>query len=107
MPTLGKNIANRIRELRIKSGMTQQELSDKADIDWSAYSRIERGKTVNIQINTLEKIINALEIDYPDFFTFSDSNNVKNRIIAKISLLDNENKVLQIFEDILDWKNKE
>lgn len=106
MPTLGENVANRIRELRLKLGLTQQELSEKADIDWSAFSRIERGRSVNVQINTLEKIIKALEIDYPDFFTFSDSDNIKNRIIAKIALLDNEDKILQIFEDILDWKKE-
>lgn len=106
MPTLGENVARRIRELRLKNGMTQQELSDKANIDWSAFSRIERGKSVNVQINTLEKIINALEIDYPDFFTFSDSDKTKNRIIAKLSLLDDEDKILQIFDAILDWKDE-
>ncbi|MEY8463666.1 helix-turn-helix transcriptional regulator [Streptococcus merionis] len=106
MITLGDNIATRIKELRQKSGMTQQELSNKADIDWSTFNRIERGKNKNIQVNTLDKIIQALEIDYPEFFTFSDSENIKNRIIAKVMLLDDtdSDKALQIFEAILDWK---
>lgn len=106
MTTLGDNIAKRIKELRQQSGMTQQELSTKADIDWSTFNRIERGKNKNIQVNTLDKIIQALEIDYPEFFTFSDSKHIKNRIIAKLLLLEEEedDKILQIFEDILNWK---
>ncbi|MBS4750747.1 helix-turn-helix domain-containing protein [Granulicatella sp. zg-ZJ] len=105
MNTLGEHIAKRVKELRQKAGMTQQELATKADIDWSTFNRIERGKNKNIQVNTLDKIIKALEIDYPEFFTFTGSKHIKNRIISKIMLLDDTNKILHIFEDILNWKN--
>lgn len=61
-------IANRIRELRIAKNMTQEKLAEKIGFDVSFLGRIERGKSANIQINTLEKIIHALDEDYTTFF---------------------------------------
>lgn len=61
-------IANRIRELRIAKNMTQEQLADKIGVDVSFLGRIERGKSANIQINTLEKIIHALDEGYLSFF---------------------------------------
>ena len=38
-----KESGMRIKELRIKAGMTQEELSEKLDITKNAYQKIERG----------------------------------------------------------------
>ena len=59
---LQKKIGLRIKELRLKSKMTQEKLSELADIDISFLSEIECGKR-NISLNTIEKISQALKID--------------------------------------------
>ena len=46
-------------EARIQAGMTQQQLSSKADIDQAVLSRIESGKA-NPSIKTLQKVAYGL-----------------------------------------------
>ena len=104
--TFGDAIALRIRELRIAKGLTQEKLSEKANMDLTAFSRIERGKNSNIQVNTLDRIIQALDVDYPTFFSFSHAEQKENRLTAKLSLLEDDREILSIFEQILDWKQK-
>lgn len=46
-------------EARISAGMTQQELSEKSEIDQAVLSRIESGKA-NPNIKTLQKVAKGL-----------------------------------------------
>ncbi len=48
--------------------MSQEELADKAGLDRTYISGVERGVR-NITLDSLEQIINALEIDVQAFFT--------------------------------------
>jgi len=59
-----KHIKNRIRELRAKHHLTQQELAEAADLDYKTIQRLE-GKTPHFHpnIDTLEKIARALGIN--------------------------------------------
>ena len=52
-----------IRELRIKKGMTQEELSDKTEVSSRTIQRIENGE-VDPRAYTLQMIAKALEVDY-------------------------------------------
>ncbi|MBO0423682.1 helix-turn-helix domain-containing protein [Enterococcus plantarum] len=99
-------IANRIRELRIAKGMTQEQLSDKIGFDVSYLGRIERGKSANIQINTLEKIICALDEDYAAFFSFEETENKYSTILHGLSLSDNQEELLEIIERIIKLEQK-
>ena len=49
-------IGNKIKELRIQEGLTQEELADKTGTKKSYISRIERGKS-DIQMTTYYKLI--------------------------------------------------
>ncbi len=60
---IGLNIKN----IRIKKGLTQEELSISAGMDRGYISNIEQGKR-NISVTCLEKIAIALEIDISDLF---------------------------------------
>lgn len=100
--SLGKSISNRIYELRLSKNLTQESLADKAGMDVNALGRIERGQNSNIKVETLEKIINALEVDYNSFFSFQDQENNYSKIIAKLSLVNNQEKFLDVFNKILD-----
>ncbi|MFC3927478.1 helix-turn-helix domain-containing protein [Streptococcus caprae] len=100
----GQKIAHRIRELRKSKGITQEKLAEKVDMDLTAFSRIERGSNTNIQVNTLDRIIQALEIDYLSFFSVSSDDNPKHRLNAKPALLEDQDPILEHLEGILDWK---
>lgn len=59
------NVGERIKELRIKCGLTQKQLAEKAKISNSYLCDIEVGRT-NPSLKTLEKICRAFEIDLKD-----------------------------------------
>ena len=52
-----------IKELRIKKGMTQEELADKTEVSVRTIQRIENGE-VDPRAYTLQMIARALEVDY-------------------------------------------
>lgn len=54
-------IGKRIKELRIASGISQQELAGEIDYEKSNMSRLESGR-VNPKIATLYKVAKALKI---------------------------------------------
>lgn len=62
-----RHIKNRIRELRAKRHLTQQELAEAADLDYKSIQRLE-AKTPRFypKIDTLEKIARALGISVSD-----------------------------------------
>jgi transcriptional regulator with XRE-family HTH domain len=61
-----------IKELRIKKGMTQEELADKTEVSARTIQRIENGE-VDPRAYTLQMIAKALEVDF-SLFTQNESN---------------------------------
>ena len=59
---LVRAIGERIREQRLKLKMTQEELSNEAEVPLSQIGRIERGEN-NPTISTLYVLAKALETD--------------------------------------------
>jgi transcriptional regulator with XRE-family HTH domain len=57
----------RIKELRLKKDLTQNELAILCNFEKASMSRIESGRT-NITILTLKKIIKALDVNLIEFF---------------------------------------
>lgn len=55
-----------IKELRIKKGMTQEELADKTEVSARTIQRIENGE-VDPRAYTLQMIAKALNVDYSLF----------------------------------------
>lgn len=68
---LVKSVGKRIKELRVKHGMTQADLAYKSNMEESAFQRIETGRT-NPSIKTLLKISNALNVEIKQLFNFSE-----------------------------------
>jgi transcriptional regulator with XRE-family HTH domain len=58
----------RIKELRQKKEMTQNELAILCEFEKASMSRIESGKT-NVTILTLRKISNALDVNISELFS--------------------------------------
>ncbi|CYW85396.1 helix-turn-helix transcriptional regulator [Streptococcus suis] len=70
--TLKQYIGTRVRQLRKEKNLSQQLLSEKAEVGIDYISNLET-KGSNIKVDTLEKIISALEIEVSDFFQVVDS----------------------------------
>lgn len=56
----------KVKVLRMRKGMTQEELSKKAGISRQTLNYIETGKTVNITVATLMKLAEVLECKADD-----------------------------------------
>ena len=57
----------RVKELRLKLGLSQEALAYKAGIDRTYMTGVENGKR-NVSAKNMDKIIHALELPIPDFF---------------------------------------
>ncbi len=64
-----EKVGNRIKELRARLGISQEELGFRSGVHRTYIASLEVGKR-NISIATLEKIVNALEVSFSEFFDF-------------------------------------
>ena len=67
-------VGQRIKQIRVERGLTQEALANMADLDRTYVTDVENGRR-NISIVNLEKLIHALNISISDFFyssTFLD-----------------------------------
>ncbi|MDE6604867.1 MAG: helix-turn-helix transcriptional regulator [Clostridia bacterium] len=64
-----ERVGIRIKELRNKLGISQEELAFRSGVHRTYIASLEVGKR-NISIATLEKIVNALEVKFSEFFDF-------------------------------------
>lgn len=67
--TIQQKVGKRIQEIRIQKNITQQELAAKCNFEKSNMSRLEKGNA-NATLSTLEKVCEALQIDYIELFRF-------------------------------------
>ena len=57
-----QKVGKLIREFRIQRKLTQEELSEKADIDYKYLQRIESKNPPNLKLETIEKLAKAFKI---------------------------------------------
>lgn len=69
--TIQERIGNRITQLRKEKKLSQQKFAYEADIERSFLTHIEKGRK-NISVGTLERIFNALDISFKEFFDSKD-----------------------------------
>ncbi|WP_415967195.1 helix-turn-helix transcriptional regulator [Faecalitalea cylindroides] len=61
---------NKVKEIRIKIGLSQEELANKSNISRYLISKIENGEDVNLTKNTMISISKALEKPVIEVFMF-------------------------------------
>ena len=66
-----QKVGLRIKELRALKEMSQEEVANTAEMERSFMTHIESGRR-NISIETLQRILTALDISYKDFFDTKD-----------------------------------
>ncbi|MBD2862482.1 helix-turn-helix domain-containing protein [Paenibacillus oceani] len=74
MSDLRKLVGERIRAIRKARGLTQQQLAERSNLDDAYIGSMERGER-NFSVDTLEKVISALEIQPMELFYFEGSLN--------------------------------
>jgi transcriptional regulator with XRE-family HTH domain len=62
-------LGRRMRSLRTLKRMTQQELGEKADVNYKFLGEIERGRQ-NPSFDVLSKIATALDVEVSELFRF-------------------------------------
>ena len=55
------SVDNKVKEIRIKKGLSQEELANKSNISRYLISKIQNGEDVNLTKNTMISISKALE----------------------------------------------
>lgn len=98
-------IGKRIRVLRTQKHMTQQQLEEDADLPLKYAYKLENLEP-NIKIQTLEKVMIALDTDVETFFDFSlkEGNPLMNQLLSKIAELplDKQERLLKLMISIID-----
>jgi transcriptional regulator with XRE-family HTH domain len=61
-------LGSRIREIRLKKGITQNELANRCNFEKASMSRIESGRS-NLTFRTMHKICKALDIHITELFS--------------------------------------
>ena len=90
-----KKLANRIKELRKISNLSQEKLAEKADLHPTFIGKIERAE-INPSVVCLNKIAKALKVSLSDLLSFPDDSGI---VDAKIEDIDN---LIRFLKDALD-----
>ncbi len=61
------DLGNRIRELRLQTGLSQEKFALKINMDRTYYASVESGKR-NISILNIKKIADGLDISLSELF---------------------------------------
>ena len=77
------NIGERIKELRLKTGYSQNALAEKAGVSQTHLRRIELGQA-DVTVGYLQLIFDALGISISDFF-FSNEEDELTRSISRLT----------------------
>tara|TARA_R110002049_G_scaffold273751_6_gene451592 strand:+ start:160 stop:546 length:387 start_codon:yes stop_codon:yes gene_type:complete len=64
-------IGSQIRKVRVKKGITQEEIAEKLSLSQSSYSKLENGEII-IDIERLQEIATILDVPNSDFIPHSD-----------------------------------
>ena len=68
--SISDRVGPKIREYRKRAGLTQEQLALNANIGVSFLGEVERGNK-KPSIDSLEKILSVLNIDFVEFFNFA------------------------------------
>ena len=64
-----EKVGQRIKELRLNQGLSQEEFAFKCELDRTYITSLERGKR-NVSLENLEKIAKAFDMTLSQFFDF-------------------------------------
>ncbi len=103
---MGKEIGEKIKELRTSKNMTLKELSKITNLSIGYLSQLERGLT-SVAISSLENIANALEVNLSYFFEppIANKNRITRSFEQNISMIENSRFIYHNVGNDLETKN--
>lgn len=106
MQNANELLGKRIRELRKRAGLTQEQLAEQLGIDQKHMSRIELGKSYP-SLDRLSKIAEVVSVPLPKLFRFShlsDEVDLQKQLSEMVTQLDKKDlkKVHRILEAFLE-----
>jgi len=98
-----KLFGKRIKELREKKGLTQEQLSELVEMDPRSLSRIETGSNFTT-VEKLKKIAQILDVEVKDLFEFNLKKSKVNYIQDIVNLLNSssEEQVELIYKIVIN-----
>ncbi len=100
-------IGQKLRQIRMRSQLTQQNVADDVGISATAYSKMENGKT-DFSVTRLTQFANLFKVYLPDFF--DENIQVPRFINDSRSVEDYKNKMLEmraqkeLLKEILEFR---
>lgn len=97
--TIKKLLGKKIKNLRVKRGLTQEKLAEMVGISQRSLSGIEIGENF-LTAETLDKILNCLKISIEDLFTvehLKPANDLTEELLDEIAALKDEEKIKTIY----------
>lgn len=82
MAEISKMIGGRIRSYRIKAGLNQEQLAEKAGVHDKYIGQLERGEK-NATLVSIEKVARALNVSFETLFENIIVGDTKNEIASK------------------------
>lgn len=107
MLSIREVFGQRIRALREKQGLTQEQLAERADLHPNYIGQIERGLK-NVSLENIQKIANGLRMELHQLFSFDQS--PRSRPLEQLIQLlkycpeDEVTFLLQHIEHLLKWR---
>ena len=94
-------LGKRLRELRKRKGINQEQLAEMIDVDPTTISNIENGKNYPSLVN-LENLLNVLNSSFLDAFDFEHKNNSED-LISQINekLTTNPDKLEDFYKIVM------
>ena len=82
MNTITNIVGQRIRARRQQKGLTQEELAERAELHPTYIGQAERGEK-NLTLVSLEKILNALDLSFSEFFEHMETGGAQANFAAQ------------------------
>lgn len=110
MTDVVKKLGDRIRKLRRAKGLSQERLAELSGLHTNYIGQVERGEK-NLTIETMQKIVEGLDITLEELFRFLDPMKRKDALGEIVGLLsersvDDQEMVLALLRTILDWEER-
>lgn len=113
MRSIVQIVGERIRNIRQARGLSQEQLAFKANLNTSFIGQIERAEK-RATIETIEKIVIALDISFEEFFNFKSdiSQYADSEVIDKIAFelngrsKEEQEAVYSFVKQILEFRDR-
>ena len=96
------NLSEKIRQIRLQKGLSQENMADMLGLSTTAYGDIERGRT-ELSVSRLENVAKLLDVPLPELLGIDVSmsetewlRQENTRILAENRRLQNENDQLKM-----------